>query len=491
MVHTFVVKRGQAVAHLRDGTFQRLYLPGRHTVWTWTRTHEFLAVEAAPPLQPVALTGPLPVQLDGTTVIAVEPHERVVVLLDGEFVQVLERGRWRWWDAWGTPSLLRLDRRAPPVEVTEDDPLPANTSGATVTACVAPSLLEYAGRPHSIVPAGRYRVWASDAWRIAAIPQGFAATPTDRGQRIAGEIELTVAQHERVAVLRNGAFLQVLAPGRHIGWEAAGPYAVHRYDVHDEPAPLPADDPLPPGTHGADWTEVAGHDALAVVLVRDGQPWKVLAEGRYRAWTGSRWALKGVPLSLQALDVAPQDLLTADEVPLRIKPAVTVRVVDPVVVLRQPDWPNQVYLTVQLALREVITARTLEALLAERESLGEAILARARATLPDIGIALELAAVKDVILPGEVKDLLNRVTLARKEAEALSIKRREETAATRQLANTARMLENNPVLLRLKELEALGDIAARIDRITLVGNGGELMRTVLLSDLAKGSDTAE
>ncbi len=485
MFHTVVVKRGARTAHLKDGRLERLYGPGRHTVWTFGGLHEFIEIDTGFPIQPVPAGGPLPDDLEGARIISVDAHERVVVLLHGQFVQVLERGRWRWWDAHGEPTLLRLDRRAPPVLATESDPLPANTPGATVTGYIEPGLLQYAGRPHSLVPAGRWRVWDADAWRIAAIPRGFNAAPVDRGERIDGEVELQVGEHERAVVLRNGAFLQVLDGGRYIGWEAAGPYTVLRFDCLAEPTPLGPDDPLPAGTHGTDWTEASGHDALAVVLVRDGQPWRVLPEGRYRAWTGSRWSLKGVPLSLQALDVAAQDLLTADEVPLRVKPAVTVRVVDPVTVLRQPDWPNQVYVTVQLALREVVSSRTLEALLAERESLGEAIIARARATLPAIGLALELAAVKDIILSGEIKDLLNRVTLARKEAEALSIKRREETAATRQLANTARMLENNPVLLRLKELEALGDIASRIDRITVVGSGGELMKTVLLSDLAK------
>ena len=126
-------------------------------------------------------------------------------------------------------------------------------------------------------------------------------------------------------------------------------------------------------------------------------------------------------------------------------------------------------------------------MLAECESLGTELRDRVRALLPEMGMSLEVVAIKDVILPGEVKDLLNRVTLARKEAEALAIKRREETAQTRQLANTARLLENNPVLLRLKELEALGEIAGRIDKITLVGSG-DMVKSVMLSDLAKARE---
>jgi len=82
------------------------------------------------------------------------------------------------------------------------------------------------------------------------------------------------------------------------------------------------------------------------------------------------------------------------------------------------------------------------------------------------------------------------VTLARKEAEAMAIRRREETAQARQLANTARLLENNPVLLRLKELEGLADLASRIDRLTVVG-GGDLVKPALLSELARAVEDPE
>jgi len=95
----------------------------------------------------------------------------------------------------------------------------------------------------------------------------------------------------------------------------------------------------------------------------------------------------------------------------------------------------------------VITGKELEHLLTDRGALGDELTASARARLPDIGIHLETVTARDITLPGEVKELFNRVTLARKEAEAMAIKRREEVAQTRQLANTARMLENNPVLL--------------------------------------------
>jgi regulator of protease activity HflC (stomatin/prohibitin superfamily) len=85
------------------------------------------------------------------------------------------------------------------------------------------------------------------------------------------------------------------------------------------------------------------------------------------------------------------------------------------------------------------------------------------------GIELGSIGVKDIILPGEMKTILNQVVEAEKAAQANLIRRREETAATRSLHNTAKMLEQSPVLLRLKELEALEKVTEKIDKLTVFG----------------------
>ena len=89
--------------------------------------------------------------------------------------------------------------------------------------------------------------------------------------------------------------------------------------------------------------------------------------------------------------------------------------------------------------------------------------------MTEFGIEVRSVGVKDVILPGDMKDILNQVVEAQKESEANLIKRREETQAMRSLHNTAKMMENNPTLLRLKELEALERVTARIDKISVYG----------------------
>ena len=86
-----------------------------------------------------------------------------------------------------------------------------------------------------------------------------------------------------------------------------------------------------------------------------------------------------------------------------------------------------------------------------------------------MGVSVGNVGVKDIILPGEMKDILNQVVQAEKLAQANNIRRREETAATRSLMNTAKLMSDNPLLVRLKELEALEKVTANIDRITVFG----------------------
>lgn len=77
---------------------------------------------------------------------------------------------------------------------------------------------------------------------------------------------------------------------------------------------------------------------------------------------------------------------------------------------------------------------------------------------------------KDIILPGEIKTILSKFVEAGKAAQANVIRRREETAATRSMLNTTKVMEDNPVALRLKELEVLERIAEKIEKIQVNGS---------------------
>ena len=133
-------------------------------------------------------------------------------------------------------------------------------------------------------------------------------------------------------------------------------------------------------------------------------------------------------------------------------------------------------MAVQLAAREAGSTRTLDELLAAREQLGLQLMPTVRERAQSVGLELLDLGVKDLVLTGAMKTLLNRVIEAQKEAEANVILRREETAATRSMAQTAKVLAENPLLVRLKELEAYKELAAKVGQVHVVLGDGALLQ---------------
>jgi len=130
---------------------------------------------------------------------------------------------------------------------------------------------------------------------------------------------------------------------------------------------------------------------------------------------------------------------------------------------------DYVYRELQFALRQVVGVRTLDALLGNKDEMDGVIFELIHKKITEFGIEVRSVGVKDVILPGEMKDILNQVVAAEKVAQANVIKRREETAATRSLLNTARLMDDNPTLMRLKELEVLEKVTEKVDKLTVFG----------------------
>jgi len=143
---------------------------------------------------------------------------------------------------------------------------------------------------------------------------------------------------------------------------------------------------------------------------------------------------------------------------------------------------DSLYLAVQLAARDYVAGVTLDELLEGRDALTRYLEHLVLPKAAELGLRVERVGVKDVVLPGEMKTLLNRVIEAEKEAAANVILRREETAATRSLVNTARLMADQPVLLRLKELEAMKEIASQIKEVRIVV-GSENLKGLLPAEL--------
>ena len=211
-------------------------------------------------------------------------------------------------------------------------------------------------------------------------------------------------------------------------------------------------------------------ESIGLVFV-DGQLVRQLAPGSYAFWNVLKNVLVDVvDLRIQAVDVAGQELLTRDKVTLRVNLAASVRTVDAVAArTRVAKAGDQVYRELQFGLRKAVSGKTLDELLGDKASLDADIFAAVRGKVAEFGVELLGVGVKDVILPGEMREILNGVVQAEKSAQANVIRRREEANAARSLLNTARLIDESPVLMRLKELEALEKIVEKIDKLTVFG----------------------
>jgi regulator of protease activity HflC (stomatin/prohibitin superfamily) len=215
----------------------------------------------------------------------------------------------------------------------------------------------------------------------------------------------------------------------------------------------------------------------------------VLEPGRYSLWShpGAQVEIRRVDMRQMELQLVGQELMTRDKVTLRLSLAIEYAVVDPARAMQAVvSTRDAVYLMVQLAARDYLAGVTLDELLEGRDAMTRFLEERCVAAASDIGLRIARVGVKDVVLPGEMKLLLNRVIEAEKEAAANVILRREETAATRSMANSAKMMADSPVLLRLKELESLEKIAGQIGEVRLVVGSDGLDKLALGGLLPRG-----
>jgi regulator of protease activity HflC (stomatin/prohibitin superfamily) len=224
------------------------------------------------------------------------------------------------------------------------------------------------------------------------------------------------------------------------------------------------------------------------VLTIDDADVKLLAPGRYGFYrTGRNLGFQTCDTREQALEISGQEILTADKVALRLTMGVSWKISDVLACQRELAKPGEhLYREVQFALRQVVGTRSLDALLEDKSALDREVLELVKPRLEGQGIAIVRAGVKDIILPGDMKAILTRVVEAEKAALANVIRRREETSATRSLLNTAKVMEDNPVALRLKELETLERITDKIGNISVYGGlEGVLQDLVKLAPVSK------
>jgi len=190
---------------------------------------------------------------------------------------------------------------------------------------------------------------------------------------------------------------------------------------------------------------------------RKGRFLSVLGPGQY--WIlEPRTTVTPVDVRPNFITLMGQEVLTADGVPLKVSVAANYEMSDPQMAINgQANYAQALYLLLQLAVREVISTSKADELLENRAGFAEKIRALAEPQVQNLGLKLLTADLKDLMISGDLKKSFAQVVKARKEGEAALERARGETAALRSLANAARMLQDNPQLVQLRLLQAMGE----------------------------------
>lgn len=221
----------------------------------------------------------------------------------------------------------------------------------------------------------------------------------------------------------------------------------------------------------------------AGLLYTNGQFTKLLSPGRYRLVTlpWRKEEIVRIDTRRRQMAIQGQEMLTADGISVRLNVSAEFRVVDaPRAVHTVASYEAALYNALQILLRDEVQARSIDTLLADRGIIGARLRERAQPEADTLGLELTLVGVKDIILPGDVKRMLSQEVEAQRAGRAALVTAREETAATRARANTARLIGENPVLLRLREIEALTDVGKGMGNTVVLAVPQEIMSAARL-----------
>lgn len=292
---------------------------------------------------------------------------------------------------------------------------------------------------------------------------------------LAALLELVIVNDQKLALhFENGFLKQVLGAGRYAFWKG-----------------IVSNSFLPVNTSqisidGSIDSSLLQHRLLAPfvrsytvesyeqgLLFVDGKFVETLSSGVYYWWKNSiSIQVAKIDTRQQQLELNGQEILTRDKAALRLNAWAQYRVTNAEKALMEnKDYEKQLYMSFQLALREYVAGFSFDELLEKKEAITPLVLDAVKAKAALLGIEVLSLGIRDIILPGDIREMMNRVLLAEKNAQANVIMRREETASTRSLLNTAKLMEENTLLWKLKEMEYVEKIAEKISSITVNGNG--------------------
>ncbi len=305
-----------------------------------------------------------------------------------------------------------------------------------------------------------------------------------RNDKIASQTAFIEVLDQQLALhFINGKFYQVLRNGKYAFWSI---YDKHEFRIVDISSPEVGEDvpnyifeQMP--SHFFLKVEVAQYQKARLYFNKKFV--RILDDGTYYFWKtniGVNYDL--VDTRLTQMYITGQEILTQDKVSIRINFVCNYRITDYIKIVTEiDDYEEQIHIAAQLALRDYVGKYCIDEILENKEEMSQYISQRLKAKEKDFYVEITDVGVKDIILPGEIRDIMNTVLVAQKRAQANVITRREEVASTRSLLNTAKLMDENKTLYKLKELEYVERICENVGNITVNGSGDLLsqLTTVL------------
>lgn len=344
------------------------------------------------------------------------------------------------------------------------------------------------GKFAGLLNAGKYRVFGSKEIEIVSQDMPVYSRKCSLETLLADEkvaenlCVFEVADGSLALHFVNGKFCDALKTGKYAYWSDVDEHEFQTVDLSSpevgEDVPRYIFDKIDPSLYRK--VEVAQYKKARLYIGHKFS--KLLDAGTYYFWqTDLRVDVDLVDTRLTQMDIAGQEILTQDKVSVRVNFVCNYKVTDFIKIAEEvDDFAEQLHVAAQLALRDCVSKYKLDDLLNNKESVSAYVFERLKAKESTLYVEIVDAGVKDIVLPGEIRDIMNTVLVAEKRAQANVITRREEVASTRSLLNTAKLMEENQTLYKLKELEYVERICENVGNITLNGNGDMLSQLVNL-----------
>ena len=335
------------------------------------------------------------------------------------------------------------------------------------------------GKYMKLLDAGKYHLFGGREIEISSLDQPIACSKCAletllADKSVAERVTVVEVGDEELALhYVSGKFSSVLRHGKHAFWSVVDQ---HEFKIVDISTPE-VDASIPqyifskiPQTY---YTKIEVAEYQKARLYFDQKLVRILDAGTYYFWrTSTKVDVSFVDTRLTQMNITGQEILTADKVTLRINFVCNYRVTDYVKILTEIDvFGEQMHVAAQLALREYVGKHKLDEILENKDQMTEFVFAKLKAREKDLFVEITDAGVKDIILPGEIRAIMNTVLAAENRAQANVITRREEVASTRSLLNTAKLMDENQTLYKLKELEYVERICENVGHISLNGSG--------------------